>query len=65
MKASQKLESTVNYTNGSPAIYTGLVKEVFTNGNMVVIDPTNEAEIALYEAGFAVGSYITPNQIIK
>lgn len=52
----------VNYTNGSLSIYTGVIVSITNNGNqLVVID--GKAGMELWNAGYAVGSCIHPNQI--
>lgn len=55
--------SIVKYQNGGPAIYTGQVM-ANANGHLTVIDPTNAAAMELWNAGFAVGSYISITQVV-
>lgn len=52
----------VNYTNGNPSIYTGIIVAINNNGNeLVIID--DKAGMELWNAGYSVGSCIHPNQI--
>ena len=57
----------VTYTNGSNAIYTGIIKGVSQspsgNTHYTVIDHTDNAAIYLFNAGYNVGSYISHTQI--
>lgn len=54
----------VNYSNGNPSIYTGIIVAINNNGNeLIIID--NPASMELFRAGYAVGNCIHPNQIIR
>lgn len=50
----------VNYTNGNPSIYNGEIVKIKEN-TLIVID--DAAGMELWNAGYAVGSEITFNQV--
>jgi hypothetical protein len=54
----------VNYSNGNPSVYTGQIVDIKDNGKQLVI-VDDAAALQLWNAGFAVGSCISPNQIIN
>lgn len=56
------LNKVIQYTNGSPSIYTGTIVEI-TDDYLVVIG--SEAGMELWKAGFAVGSCIKISQVIR
>jgi hypothetical protein len=53
----------VKYSNGSPAIYTGIIMQMYSKNQLVIIDKDNKAGFELWNAGYSVGSCIHPNQI--
>lgn len=56
----------VNYSNGNPSIYTGVIVAINNNGNeLVIIDVDDHAGMELFRAGYAVGNCIHPNQVVK
>jgi hypothetical protein len=57
-----KIGQLVNYKNGSISIYTGKIVKV-KDTTLIIID--SEAGMQLWDAGHAVGSEISINQIIK
>ena len=57
-----KVGQTVTYRNGNPSIYTGEIVKI-TGKKLVIID--DEAEMELWNAGYAVGSCIDESQIIS
>lgn len=57
-----KINSLIHYTNGSETLYSGIIVKI-GKIYIVVIDPKNEAEIELWNAGFKVGTCIQRNQI--
>ena len=55
-----KICQLVNYTNGSPSIYTGEIVKI-KEKRLIVIDDASGME--LWKAGYAVGSEISFNQV--
>jgi hypothetical protein len=59
-----KVGQKVKYSNGSQSIYTGtIVKVDDSNYSLVVCDC--EASLELFSLGFAVGSSIHIEQVVK
>ena len=54
--------TSVNYINGWQQ--TGTIMQIY-HGNYVICDPTNEAQMILWNAGYAVGDCIAPSQILS
>ena len=55
-----KLGQKINYSNGNPSIYQGIIVKIKKN-TLIVID--DEAGLQLYKAGHNVGNEITLSQI--
>jgi hypothetical protein len=55
-----KIGQTVNYSNGNPTIYQGIIVKVKTN-TLIVIDDRESLE--LWNACYSLGTEITFNQI--
>jgi hypothetical protein len=55
-----KLGQKINYSNGNPSIYKGIIVKIKKN-TLIIID--DEAGLQLYKAGHNVGSEITFSQI--
>jgi hypothetical protein len=55
-----KIGQTVNYSNGNPSIYQGIIVKVKTN-SLIVID--DKSALELWAGGYNLGNEITFNQI--
>jgi hypothetical protein len=55
-----KIGQTVNYLNGNPTIYQGIIVKVKTN-TLIVID--DKSALELWAGGYSLGTEITFNQI--
>jgi small-conductance mechanosensitive channel len=58
-----KIGQVINYRNGSNSIYTGTIVKITDRPTLIVID--DKAGMQLFNAGFAVGSEISVNQIVE
>lgn len=59
------INDLVKYTNGNPTVCTGKIVRCEVPNYYTVIDPNDEAEVILWNAGYAVGSFIHISQIIN
>ena len=63
MKATDfTVKQMVNYTNGNLSIYEGMIVEI-KNDSLIVVG--SEDGYNLWLAGYAVGSEISFNQLVK
>jgi len=58
-----QIGQVINYVNGHACIYTGKIMKIYEDGSMTVINHNDPASVILWNAGYAIGSHIQPDQV--